>query len=174
MTHDTLARKLCANAETGLTIGLDGTQVHQGFAVGREGWEMRLSQPLVLNSWFAVREWVQTVLTVHEIHYAKSDWALGVWRDGDKVYFDVVNVVADRDEALAMGRAHNQLAIYDLAKGEEIRLDDCTGCEHAAVGKCPVSEDDEATCPTAAAVDNGPCDTCDEDRKACWGCKHRT
>lgn len=48
----------------------------------------------------------------------------GVWIDDTdgKVYLDVTVLVDDRDEAIDLGRAEDQLAIWDYIKQEEIRL----------------------------------------------------
>jgi hypothetical protein len=37
-------------------------------------------------------------------------------------YLDVSTVIHDRDSAIALAKLHNQLAIYDLANHEEIRV----------------------------------------------------
>lgn len=49
---------------------------------------------------------------------------VGGWLDREtgKYYYDATIVVNDRAEALALGRANNQIAIFDLANLEEIRL----------------------------------------------------
>ncbi len=47
---------------------------------------------------------------------------MGVWynhADG-KVYLDVVDVIGDRDQAIALGKARNQIAVFDLGTFEEI------------------------------------------------------
>ena len=45
---------------------------------------------------------------------------IGTWEHEGRVYLDVVTLVADRDDALALARQHGQLAIFNLAAGEEI------------------------------------------------------
>lgn len=53
------------------------------------------------------------------------DNTLGSWRDLDgRVYLDVGRVFDDRDEALAFAILHAEIAIFDLARGEEIRVAD--------------------------------------------------
>ena len=51
---------------------------------------------------------------------------VGTWLDGDNLYVDAVRYFGPewRDEAIALGREHNQLAIYDFAAGESITLVD--------------------------------------------------
>jgi hypothetical protein len=51
-----------------------------------------------------------------------DDEYLGGWVDDDICYLDCALHIEDRDEALKLGAVHKQLAIYDLAKEEEIRL----------------------------------------------------
>lgn len=45
---------------------------------------------------------------------------IGTWQHDGRVYLDVVTLVSDLDDALALARQHGQLAIFDLANGEEI------------------------------------------------------
>lgn len=47
---------------------------------------------------------------------------LGAWLDGDTLYLDITEVHSERATAERLGRERNQLAIYDLGTGEEIRL----------------------------------------------------
>jgi hypothetical protein len=57
---------------------------------------------------------------------AKPDHKMGAWRekDGDKdqIWMDVSIVSGSRSAAAAVGRKFNQVAMYDLAKGETIDL----------------------------------------------------
>jgi hypothetical protein len=47
---------------------------------------------------------------------------IGTWyqEDMDITFIDIVAVLPDRETALALGRQYNQIAVYDLAAGEEI------------------------------------------------------
>lgn len=49
---------------------------------------------------------------------------VGTWLDGDNLYVDAVLYYPawQREEAIAAGRFHNQLAIYDFDAGESITL----------------------------------------------------
>lgn len=49
---------------------------------------------------------------------------VGGWLDCEtgKYYYDATIVVNDLAEALSLGRANKQIAIFDLKNGEEIRL----------------------------------------------------
>lgn len=48
----------------------------------------------------------------------------GVWADEEtgKIYFDGSSWVFDLHSALAVGKARNEIAIWDIANGEEIRV----------------------------------------------------
>jgi hypothetical protein len=48
--------------------------------------------------------------------------AVGTWynEDNDTTYLDVTATLPDREQAVALGRAYNQIAIYDLFRDEEI------------------------------------------------------
>lgn len=50
--------------------------------------------------------------------------AFGGWydRESGKYYYDATIIVEDKDKAIEIGRLNNQLAIFDLANLEEIRL----------------------------------------------------
>ncbi len=54
--------------------------------------------------------------------YSKQSYCLGTWHDAksNKIYLDVVRVVADKVDALALAKKHNQLAIFDLKRLKEI------------------------------------------------------
>jgi hypothetical protein len=59
---------------------------------------------------------------------SKPDHYMGAWVNEGNVYLDVSIHSADRGKALALGRHHKQLAIYDLGSGNEITVPDS---EHA-------------------------------------------
>lgn len=121
LNFDKAARRLYTSRSTGETLHLsDGLPPTVGFAVGREGWEMRLGQEAV--SEVLIREWLIRVITCKTALHPYADWAVGVWYDKGFVYLDVVNVVEDRDDAIRLGRDRSQLAIYDLSLGQCIEL----------------------------------------------------
>jgi len=47
---------------------------------------------------------------------------VGGWVDQGKVYLDLSTVVKSRDEAIRLGKRHNQLAVFDLGRLETIYL----------------------------------------------------
>ena len=116
------ANRLYNARRSGCTLHLsDGLPPTVGYAVGREGWEVRLGPESCTAC--LIYLWVQHVQDVWFRLHPEAEWAIGVWYDKGFVYLDVVNVVLDRAEAIELGKDRSQLAIYDLEKGEEIRLD---------------------------------------------------
>lgn len=59
-----------------------------------------------------------------ETYFEDPDNFFGLWIDSEdmKVYLDVVTLVADKDDGIALGRAEDQIAIWDFENQEEIRL----------------------------------------------------
>lgn len=53
----------------------------------------------------------------------KNDEFDGAW-DGKegRFYLDAIDIYMDRDQAIEAGKANDQIAIYDISNGEEIRL----------------------------------------------------
>lgn len=54
----------------------------------------------------------------------KGERIIGGWynSDNDKFYYDAIRIVEDKEEAILFGQLEEQIAIYDLEKGEEILL----------------------------------------------------
>lgn len=47
---------------------------------------------------------------------------VGVWTDKGTVYFDKVAFVATLNDAIALGRTHKEIAIWDIARNRAITL----------------------------------------------------
>lgn len=64
----------------------------------------------------AIADWVRRV--------GSNDHYFGSWRDENtgKVYIDISECIYDLDEALALARSRNELAIWDVKNNCEIRL----------------------------------------------------
>lgn len=120
MTNEDIACELFRNCESGLTIRLDGTIPDKGFAVGRIGYELRAHRSILNID--MIRAWVDRARRLHEHLYHNDSWGLGIWRDGEHIYLDVSNIIPNRARAEELGRDRRQIAIYDLERGEEIRL----------------------------------------------------
>jgi hypothetical protein len=52
----------------------------------------------------------------------RSDIYLGFWLKDDKIYFDVVRRMTDRNEAILEGRRNKQIAIYDANEKKDIEV----------------------------------------------------
>lgn len=64
-----------------------------------------------------VRAWVESVrpeVAAKPAHY------VGSWTHGGTLYLDVVRVIPELHEAVRVAHKHNQLAVWDLAAGEEL------------------------------------------------------
>jgi hypothetical protein len=98
----------------------------KGFAVAIAGNEERFSE-------FETKQCqaIHDYLIEKEKEFYPQGRFLGCWIDSEAVeqghekpyFLDVVQIVEDREEAIALGKANNQLAIFDLNEGKEIRLD---------------------------------------------------
>lgn len=52
-------------------------------------------------------------ILAHWLTYAQN--YLGLWVNEGKIYIDVAAVLHDKEYAIGLGKAHNQIAIFDLA-----------------------------------------------------------
>lgn len=68
-------------------------------------------------------------------HALDQGFIFGGWADGGFAYLDLSRNFNDLDEALAFGRAHDQIAIWDNFNGQEVRL------EHSAKTAASWNED---------------------------------
>lgn len=87
-----------------------------GFAVSIPGAERKI--PASTFTIGTVREYV----TDHLADLSGPNVYVGTWVDGEHVYLDVSIVVADLIDAVALGHASGQLAVFDFASFETIRL----------------------------------------------------
>ena len=53
---------------------------------------------------------------------ADVDYFIGSWASDGKVYLDTVNIVNNLEDAIIIGMNNDQLAIFDLSLGKEIKL----------------------------------------------------
>ena len=91
----------------------------RGYVVAVAGHEHRTPWPRDLRSQAAR---VQAYVHDHRAALAQAGHYLGAWRDGADVVLDVVEILPERAAAIAAGIARGEDAIYDLARGEDIRL----------------------------------------------------
>ena len=63
---------------------------------------------------------------IRVIEFAKNNGcaAIGGWYDSESglFYYDAVNIYENEKDAIRAGRENEQIAIYDLTNGREIRL----------------------------------------------------
>lgn len=103
---------IAANNANGFTVAKDTLQpVVKGYAVALE----------------ATQNSFGTDGLAKVLAYADTDTrvnAIGGWYNSDngQFYFDATVVVADLDEAVALGRRNHQIAIFDITNCKEIRL----------------------------------------------------
>ena len=53
----------------------------------------------------------------------KDNAFFGAWLNGDYLYIDISMLILSKDDAIALGKKYNQLAIWDLKNKCEITLD---------------------------------------------------
>ncbi len=109
-------------ASGGGSFYFDGTPrvLNSGFSSSLSGFEtiLKLKGLTPVNLVNALNELARKVEDVvdHKTHM------LGVWVDSDNLYIDLSVQYQDIQAALVSGRENEQIAIWDNAKGEEIRL----------------------------------------------------
>jgi hypothetical protein len=107
-------------ADGGFTLSLDGQAPSEGIAVSPypERTQRILADRLDVEVERAVGRFIEKNADL----LAKPEHFLGGWHEGGHVWLDVSRVFpADqRDEAVALGREHNQISIWDIGAGEEI------------------------------------------------------
>ncbi len=64
---------------------------------------------------FARDKTVDTLLSMPGLY-------LGTWVDDDTVYFDVVQRISSKGEALDLAQRRGELAIWDVARSREVRV----------------------------------------------------
>ena len=103
----------------GATVDVNGSAgPTSGFMVGVPGYGTTL--PLASFTLDDVAEWVTN--TRRRIAAADATY-LGAWVDGETVYLDVSQRFNDRGVALITASQREELAIWDIAAGAEIRTD---------------------------------------------------
>lgn len=116
-----VARSAVAAAvgQGGVTVDSAGKPVTKGFAVAvHRGLEVKVpGAELTANH-------VESFLKNNAALLSQPGQHFGMWHDAesDHWFMDVSHVVASRGEATALGRKHDQLAVYDLHNKQEIRL----------------------------------------------------
>lgn len=98
----------------GISLSSENKIPTSGFMVSLMGTEMQLAMD--------TRGIEDAVDFMHR--HCPKDKYFGAWVDGDTLYLDRSINIQDREVAIAFGKANEQIAIYDVEKGESIRLTD--------------------------------------------------
>jgi len=93
--------------------------VTTGYGVSLPGHEVR--HPLRVG-WLGIREDIARYAESKRAELAVPGRYLGAWLDDGILYLDVTEVHAERATAERLGYDRNQLAIWDFARSEEIRM----------------------------------------------------
>ena len=111
-----LSRDLTANRLMGGTWSMDGTPVPEsGYVVSDPRYTLVLGPGVDMES--IVPHWVAALPDVRYV---------GVWTDGatGAVHVDVNDIISDLDAAVRTAQERREIAIWDLAGNEEIRMTD--------------------------------------------------
>lgn len=104
----------------GFTVAADGSSPSEGISVSPYP-ERSVIVP-VSGSDADLGKAYEAFLKANDDILGKDGHHAGGWVDGDKLYLDVVKVFppSQREAAIALGRAKNQIAVWDLGASEEI------------------------------------------------------
>jgi hypothetical protein len=96
----------------GFTLDKQGNTVSEGYAVATETF---IKQSLMTTKVSSVSEAINTFLeSDHEL--------IGGWIDSEILWIEASKVFDTADEAHDYCVANNEIAYYDLAKGQEVRI----------------------------------------------------
>jgi hypothetical protein len=93
--------------------------VTSGYGVSLPGHERRIP---VRTAYRGLAEDIKQYAELKRFHLARPGIYLGAWIDDGIVYLDLTEVVHDRATAERLGYDRDQLAVWDFAKSEEIRM----------------------------------------------------
>lgn len=90
-----------------------------GYMVSLAGYEVVIPADICTNA-----NWGMYYITHRSVGSVKKETYVGAWfnPDDDNFYFDVSQWVEEKQEALALGKEHNQLAVYEIETGNCIQL----------------------------------------------------
>jgi hypothetical protein len=96
-----------ASKNKGITYDLNHNTFNPnyGYSVSMKGCEVK---SLVLTA-----RLLADYIKMHSYLLSQDNNFLGIWADGGKWYLDVTNVVLDKQDAIKLGIANEQLAIFD-------------------------------------------------------------
>ena len=102
----------------GCSINLQGEEPTLGYMVSLNGMEQKL-----LNGGLNLRNQIEQYIRRNEKTLEMVGAYLGLWKDGNILYIDVSIQWYKLETALAVGKIHRQIAIYDVVNKKEIRLE---------------------------------------------------
>ena len=88
-----------------------------GYWVSLAGYETRVSQDAISETLLF------DIVEAYRLLALEQSCFVGIWQDAGHVYFDLSEYYASRVQAIGLGKARGQLAIWDIAKGEAISLE---------------------------------------------------
>ena len=112
-----IANNLLSNVRGGMSLNWSGQQPTAGFMVAIDGQGLEFDSISETNA-HEIASWI---CEQHEKGLGKY---FGIWHDNsvsEKVFVDLSVNISDKNEALCAGVMQNQLAIYDIMNGKEIR-----------------------------------------------------
>lgn len=115
------------NREKGITLEYDTIlkklkefNSSDGFMVSLESYEMKINY----EGDYDIIESIEGYFKMYEnIFKTCGNKFLGVWIDEGTAYLDISVQISNLNEAMQVGIENKQLAIYDLSKGESIKLE---------------------------------------------------
>ena len=94
------------------------------WAVGLTGFEFRVDEPSARDQFRIAYLALLKNASVQAAQGLPYQAALGTWIDEGTVYVDLVALVPDYTEAVALGTEREQVAIYNLKTEQTVRLQD--------------------------------------------------
>lgn len=123
LTYSDITDTLLAHADEGYSVNAQGEVPTTGYMVGG------FVPSLVLEP-DALRPYTNTDAWLHQ-HWSyftvsPALYYAGIWTDSEtgQVYVDISRNVDTLSEAVAVGLNHDEIAIWDVVKGRELRLQD--------------------------------------------------
>ena len=56
------------------------------------------------------------------LHLVPNTRYIGIWINMNRMIFDLIEIVADRDQAIALGKQRKQIAIFDFERNVTVSL----------------------------------------------------
>jgi hypothetical protein len=105
-------------ADSGFTVDskLKHYDRREGYGVSIPGFETRLPVSL-LNE-----HTLTAIVKAYQSTHAADRNYIGAWTDGEMVFFDLTEIVDNIGDAYQYGAARHQLAVFDFATRETLRV----------------------------------------------------